>query len=306
MEDATIPAISVNGAKLHSQAFGPVDSTLVIAIHGGPGADFRYMLNCKSLADRGYRVVFYDQRGSGLSERFSKDWYKNWQENAVDKVFYDELKGVINHYKTIASQKVVLLGHSWGAMLATGYAAKYPNEINGLVVAEPGGLQWDDVIEYIGNSRAFGLWDEALNDVTFIDQFITGKENQHEILDYKFGLMGAENTIVGDIKSNLGPNSIYYKATRNGAVINMAMFENGEKYKPNLSTGISQFQKKVLFLYSSNNKAYPDSWAAKISTVYPNKEVFKVNGVGHSGMIDQIGTWTNTTEPKVLAYLQNL
>ena len=306
MEDNTLSAITVNGAKGHSEAFGPKDSTLIICIHGGPGADYRYMLNCKTLATKGYRVVFYDQRGAGLSQRFPKSWYKSQGSDAINKIFYDELKGVIDHYKTSASQKVILLGQSWGAMLATGYTGKYPNEVNGLIVAEPGGFKWDDVIDYISESRSFKLWGETLNDATYIDQFMTGKEDQHEILDYKAGLLGSVNTIVGDVGSDLGDNAPSYVASRSGAVVNAASYELGQDTKPDFSAGINQFSKKVLFIYSSNNKAYPDSWATKISSVYSNKEIFKAQGVGHSGMFDQLNFWTTVMEPKVISYIQSL
>jgi len=306
MEDPAIPSLIINGAKLHAQAFGDPDKSLIVVLHGGPGANFRYMLNCKSLAEKGYRVVFYDQRGSGLSQRFPRAWYKNQGANGIANTFYDDLKGIINHYKTQPDQKVVLLTQSWGSMMGTGYAGKYPNDIDGLILAEPGGLKWDDVVEYIGNSRSLGIWSEALNDATYIDQFLTGKENQHEILDYKLAQLAAANTLVGDIKSNLGPNGLFYKSARDGAVIGSASFEIGEKYQPDFSEGISQFQKKVLFFYSSNNKAYSDNWAQKIFSAYPNKDVFKIQGVGHSGMFDQLDTWTNVTEPLVIEYLNSL
>ncbi len=306
VEDLNLPSITINGAKLHAQAFGPADSTLVIVLHGGPGANFKYMLNCISLADKGYRVVFYDQIGSGLSQRFPRSYYLNFGEAAVEKVFYDELTGVINYYKKQPDQKVVLLTQSWGSMLGTGYAAKYPDKVDGLILAEPGGLKWPDIIAYINKSRSFNVWSEELNDATYQDQFITGKTDDHAILDYKLAILSASNTIVGDIQSTLGPNSIYYKSVRNGAVIASVMLEIGEKYQSDFSSGISQFQKNVIFFYSSNNTAYPDSWAQKISAIYPQKEVVKVNGVGHSGMFDQLETWRTITEPKVIKYLNSL
>ncbi len=306
VQGSTLSSISVNGALLHSQAFGPEDSTLIICIHGGPGGDYRYMLNCKTLAAKGYRVVFYDQRGAGLSQRFPKSWYKSQGSDAINKIFYDELRGVIAHYKTSASQKVILLGQSWGAMLATGYSGKYPTDVDGLIVAEPGGLKWDDVIDYISESRSFKLWGETLNDATYIDQFMTGKEDQHEILDYKAGLIGSVNTIVGDVWSDLGNNAPSYVASRSGAVVNAASYELGQDFKPDFSAGINNFSTQTLFIYSSNNKAYPDSWAEKISSAYPNKEIFKAQGVGHSGMLDQIDFWTTTMEAKIISYIQSL
>lgn len=138
-QDSALPSISINGARLHAEAFGPENGTIVIPLHGGPGGDYRYLLHCKDLADKGCRVVFYDQRGSGLSQRFPKKSYTSLGEGAVD-LMYDELHAVIAYYRKNPGQKVVLLGHSWGGMLASGYTGKYPNDIQGLIVCEPGGL----------------------------------------------------------------------------------------------------------------------------------------------------------------------
>ncbi len=58
--DASLPAIEINGVRLHAEVFGREGAPVVIVLHGGPGNDYRYLLPLQALADR-YRVVFYDQ-----------------------------------------------------------------------------------------------------------------------------------------------------------------------------------------------------------------------------------------------------
>ena len=76
-EDLTLPAIEMNGARFHVQTFGNPANPVIVFLHGGPGGDYRSLLalgerhNGYSLADD-YFLVYWDQRGSGLSERQNK------------------------------------------------------------------------------------------------------------------------------------------------------------------------------------------------------------------------------------------
>ncbi|MCH5717578.1 alpha/beta hydrolase [Niabella hibiscisoli] len=297
-EDQSIPSIRVNGSLLHSEAFGPENAPLIVAIHGGPGGDYRYLLNCRELAVKGYRVVFYDQRGSGLSQRFPRKSFTSLGEKAVD-LMYDELGAVIAYYKKNPQQKVILLGHSWGGMLASGYVGRNPELVDGLIVCEPGGLKWADVEDYVKRSRSFNIWGEALNNVTYLDQFITGKEDQHAILDYKMAMLSSRNEITGE--ADFDPGSSW----RDGAIISGALYETGEKYKTDFSKGLNRFNKPVLFFFSEKNKAYPDSWAGKITAAYNTVEKIKVAGVGHDGIITNTQAWQQITLPAILEYVKN-
>ncbi|MBF6643397.1 MULTISPECIES: alpha/beta hydrolase [Chryseobacterium] len=298
-QDTSLPFISINGAKLHSEAFGPEDGTIVIPLHGGPGGDYRYLFNCKNLINNGYRVVFYDQRGSGLSQRFSRQSYLSLGAEVME-LMYDELHAVIAYYRKKPEQKVVLLGHSWGAMLASGYAGKYPNDIQGLILCEPGGLVWNDVTHYVKESRSFKIWNEILNDATYLDQFISGKEDQHEILDYKMLMLASKNSITGE--GDFDPSISW----RSGAVIMDALFESGDKYNIDFSKGLQNYNGPVLFFYSEKNKAYPDSWAQKITSSYKNVTKVKIPGVGHDGIISNLNAWDNYTKPQIITLIGSL
>jgi len=291
--DPLLPAIPVNGTLLHAEAFGDPDSALLIVLHGGPGADYRSLLNCKAFANRGYRVVFYDQRGSGLSKRYAKDVYSL-------QLMYDDLSAVINYYRKSANQKVFLLGHSWGAILATGFINKYPKAINGVILAEPGGLVYDDIQDYLKRARQVNPLSETFNDVLYPGQFITGKKDEHAVLDYTYALAAAAD----GAKDNPTGNEATPAFWRFGKVVADAFTIIGEKEKPDFTTHINQFTTKVLFVFSENNMAYGLSYAMKVSAAFINVQLFKVNGAGHDLLAFQTG-WNNFY-PVALSYLDSL
>lgn len=291
--DPSLPSISVNGTQLHAEAFGQNLNPMIVILHGGPGYDYSSLLKCKAFVDQGYRVIFYDQRGSGLSKRHPKNSYSI-------QLMFDDLSAVITHYRTSPNQKVFLLGHSWGAMLATAYINKYPTLINGAILAEPGGFVWQDVLDYVGRSRELKLTKELTNDLLYQDQFITGKDSEHAILDYKYALF----SIADGSKDNPTGNEGKLPLWRAGAIVNRALFDIGEKETPDWTTNLSQYKTKVLFVYSENNKAYGLQHAQKVSKAYPNVQLLKVNSAGHDMLTFQTG-WNNFY-PVALTYLNSL
>jgi proline iminopeptidase len=125
--DRSLPRVELNGYPFHAEVFGNGDRPVVIVLHGGPGADYRYLYPLKALADE-HLVVFYDQRGTGLSPRVPA-------EQITLQVFLDDLDAFVAAYGK--GRPVNLVGHSWGAMLASAYAGAHPNKVGKLVLAEP-------------------------------------------------------------------------------------------------------------------------------------------------------------------------
>ncbi len=130
-DDPSLPSETVAGVQLHMRiAEGPQRARTVIVLHGGPGGDFRSLKALDALSDR-YQVVFYDQRGAGLSERVSADLLTLDGHLA-------ELEAVID--LTSPDQAPILIGHSWGAMLAAAFLGQNPDAIESAVLIEPGYL----------------------------------------------------------------------------------------------------------------------------------------------------------------------
>jgi proline iminopeptidase len=290
-QDANLPSITVNGTQLHSEAFGNPADPMLVFLHGGPGADYRNGLNVKNLVNDHYYVVFYDQRGSGLSKRHPKDSYSI-------QVMLDDLTAVIEHYRSSLSQKVFLFGHSWGAMLAAAYINKYPTAINGAILAEPGGFNWNEVKEYSEKNRRLKLIDEATNDALYPDQFLNGKEDEHAVLDYKLALASSFTYAKNNEEGIEGPSTFW----RNGAAVVKKLFEIAKKEGFDFRSNLSHFTTKVLFLYSENNRAYGEGFARQEAAAFPNVQVSRVNGTGHEMIYFK---WDNVYA-LALPYLESL
>ncbi|MBC7362929.1 MAG: alpha/beta hydrolase [Candidatus Aminicenantes bacterium] len=104
----------------------------VVLIHGGPGATHHYFHPALSQAKDFARIIYYDQRGCGLSDYVAGGGYSVAQ--AVEDL--DSLR------KALKIEKWVLFEHSYGGLLAQCYAIKYPENTAGLVLvcSHPGFL----------------------------------------------------------------------------------------------------------------------------------------------------------------------
>nr|WP_315171763.1 alpha/beta hydrolase [uncultured Flavobacterium sp.] len=290
-EDSNLPSITVNGTKLHAESFGNPNSSIVIFLHGGPGADYQNGLNVKQLANDGYNVVFYDQRGTGLSQRHDQSVYSI-------QLYLDDLTAVINHYRTSSTQKIFLFGHSWGAMLAAAYVNKYPERIAGVIFAEAGGFNKQLLDEYGESSRRLNLLSEITNDALYYDQIVTGRENQHEILDYKMAIASSFSYAKGNDEGIEGPSPFW----RNGAAVLKAFTNISENEGFDFTTNLSAYQTNVLFLYGEKNQSYSLRFATKESAYFSNKEIVQIDDTGH----EMIYFKWNSVHPVVLNYLNSL
>jgi proline iminopeptidase len=145
-DDPSLPSETIAGVRLHMRvAEGPESAPTIVVLHGGPGGDFRSLQALDALSDQ-FRVVFYDQRGAGLSERVS-------DEMLTLRGHLEELRAVIDLVSP--DQPPILIGHSWGAMLATAYLGQYPDEVRAAVLIEPGYLDEDGHAAWQARSQIY-------------------------------------------------------------------------------------------------------------------------------------------------------
>ncbi len=105
---------------------GRAGGPALIVIHGGPGLSHEYTTPLDALATEELRVIGFDQRGVGRSS--PPPISANGLEQHVDDV------EVLRRGQGV--ERVHLLGHAWGGLVAMGYAAKYPAHVASLVFVD--------------------------------------------------------------------------------------------------------------------------------------------------------------------------
>jgi len=106
----------------------------VIFLHGGPGG-YIHSSVIKTLAPisaSGRDLYFYDQSGTGLSDR---------RERPKDTTLHGHIEDLYEIItRQIKAEKVVIIGHSYGAQIATGLAVLHPELIDRLILSSPGDI----------------------------------------------------------------------------------------------------------------------------------------------------------------------
>ena len=105
----------------------------IIYLHGGQGAYIsdEIISAISKFSDYGYDVYLYDQIGCGKSARLN-----DIKEYTVKRHLLD-LKEIVNN---IGAEKVIFIGHSWGASLAPLYLAKHPEKVFKMIFTGQGGI----------------------------------------------------------------------------------------------------------------------------------------------------------------------
>jgi len=114
--------VDIGDCKLYCEQEG--QGTALVLLHGGPGATHHNFHPWFSQAKDFARVIYYDQRGCGLSDYQPGKGYS--VDQAVDDL--DRLR------QALGIDQWAVLGHSYGGFLAQYYATKHPENVQGLVL----------------------------------------------------------------------------------------------------------------------------------------------------------------------------
>jgi proline iminopeptidase len=144
--------------ELYYEQCGNPDGQPVVFLHGGPGAgltpDYRRFFDPEA-----YRIVLFDQRGSGQSTP-----HACLEDNTTWHLVDD-----IEQLRTqLGIERWLVFGGSWGSTLALAYAEAHPARVRGLVLRGIFLCRQKEIRWFYQNSEGAGaifpdVWEEFLN-----------------------------------------------------------------------------------------------------------------------------------------------
>ncbi len=250
--------------KMRYKVYGNENQNTLVLIHGFNGYMECWNPNINSLVEAGYKVVLYDLWGRGLSDRPRVD--------LKIEVFRTQLNDLIEF---IDSDKVSLIGSSFGCVIASDYTLNYPNQVEKLIFIGPAGWPSDQ------NTPSSLIKVPILSQTVFhyfgqniikpkVEDYLYDKKNHNWAVEYWEKYASYDG----------------YSRSALSALQHSPVIDNLEGWKK-----LGKQEKSILFIWGKNDVSFPYSNAEKAKKLIPNSKVIGIKNSAH---------WVNIEKPELV------
>jgi proline iminopeptidase len=243
--------------ELHFRTVG--QGAPLVILSGGPGQDVRQLADVYDrLAD--FRTcILLDQRGTGRSVLSKLD-----PETVRLDLYVRDLEALRRHLKL---EKLSLLGHSWGAMLALAYAVEHPEHTDQLVLIGTGPIALD-YLQVAGDNL------DHRRGMLHVRGELGEAQDLFELRPFFFDQKKAEAFANRD------------RTGEKAVAVSHLIFSDLMKRGFDLRPGARKLQGKTLILQGRQD-LMPESFVLEMSAIIPNSKLVFVERSGHFPWIEQ-------------------
>ena len=137
--------LDIDGLNMHGYIEGDGSQDIVF-IHGALANLRDWVFAARSLSKRDNRFIYIDRPGFGYSERDNSEWDAERQAEQARA-----------YVKKFNAKNLILVGHSWGALVAMSWAAKYPEEVKGVISISGVNMPFSGVSKIANDTGLFSL-----------------------------------------------------------------------------------------------------------------------------------------------------
>lgn len=257
-------------AELFVRSVGSGDPVLVI--HGGPGMDHSYLLPAMDALAQTHLVMFYDQRGTGESEAELNGEVISWEG------FVSDPNRIQDHF---GIDRVHIVAHSFGTLIATAYALEFPERVRSLVLVNP----VEPGARFQEETRAAALARRTEEDVIALQELVASDAfaardpvaiNEMYRLSFRGTLADPERA--GELTLEMGE-----RTAANGFDIPALLFPEGTV--PDLWGALSSLDVPTLIVVGESDPS-PRSIAVEMAEAIPDARLEIIPAAGHFPFVE--------------------
>ena len=256
--------------------------TPLIILHGGPGFDHSYLLPELDGLAKSCRLITYDQRGRGRSAA-SVD---------PDDV---SLESEISDVETVRSyfnlESAGVLGHSWGALLAIEYAARFPSRVSHLILMNPAPVSNEGFLKFrseLSRLRTPAERAELLS-LSQTEEFASGDlETDAHYYEIYFRPAFWNSQLVNALIPRLRANSSSEGIRKARAIVERLVSETWLSTEYDLLPRLKDLNVPTLVIHGDSD-FIPVAIAAQIAGAIPGARLVVLPDCGHFPLIERRG-----------------
>ncbi|MUP46086.1 alpha/beta fold hydrolase [Gramella sp. BOM4] len=254
--------------ELAFQSFGKGFPVLII--NGGPGISSSGFADLAQKLSEKNTTIIYDQRGTGLSK------LEHLNSSTINlNLMVEDIELLRKH---LGYDKWIVLGHSFGGMLAYAYSVKYPERVQAMIQSHSGGLDLQILENFDVYSQLSATYSDSLNHYSAKIQL---GDTSEETARRRATILARAYLYNDSLATGISGRFM------NGNMrINSLMWNDLSQNNFDLSAELSQFKKPVLIL-NGRNEVAPLSLAEKAHEILPNSQLVIIDRCGHYGWLDR-------------------
>ncbi len=257
----------IEGAGLVPDGPRMREKPVAFLVHGGPGADHSSFKPTFSALSPKMQLVYFDHRGQGRSARGPKETYT--LDNNVE-----DMEALRQH---LGLNQIVVIGASYGGMVALTYASRYPQHVSHLIAIVT-------VPDFRFLDRAKSILAERGNDAqkAIAQRLWEGNfENEEQLREY-FKITRSLYSITYDPDS---PQKSWDRAIVSPDAINVAF--GGFLRTYDIRSELPKITAPTLVIGARHDWICPPEFSEEIANAIPNSDLRIFEHSGHAVRADE-------------------
>lgn len=258
--------------NIHITKYGSGDPILII--NGGPGLNSKGFASLAEVIGKNNTAILYDQRGTGKSTISQID-----SSTITIDLMVEDIEVIRKHLKI---KEWVVLGHSFGGMLASYYTTKYPEHVRGLILSSSGGIDMELLSRVRITSK---LSEKELHSFQHWSNKI-----QEGDTTYNARLNRANALASAYLYNKSFIPAVAHRLLQANLTINRLVFQSMIAIDFNCAEGLKKFNKPTLIMQGKQD-VVDIELSNKAHNVLPNSKVIIIDKCGHYGWLEQSETY---------------